>query len=283
MSLLKIRKYDFVVVVLLLIGYLLLLNLTNLSKIGRTLTYSPVPKAYTSLMKFLDSQNDFFRTFWVPQRQRFGFLSDTHPAIWSSRILNVSNISEILKFLEGKDAERQLENLSVKYVIIPFDSEKELFLTDRKFDIKRYQEIIYRISKIPYLKGINGFGEIKVFQTRTHKDHFYLTTGQNLPYKRISSSEYIVDISQIEKEDIVFSEKYSSGWVAYLDGEKISSGKYERNLNSFKVKEKRSNSLEVFYEPQKFVDIGSFISVSTLVVCIGCIILIKKKSLRNSQ
>jgi hypothetical protein len=75
----------------------------------------------------------------------------------------------------------------------------------------------------------------------------------------------------VKKGDVlVFSEGYDKGWAARLasqqvESHKVESRKYHNRFNSFVLPEDGSYSLEVYYGPQKWVDIGIWISAATLI------------------
>lgn len=236
-------------------------------------TFQPhiVPQGYTRLEKFLNSQSSFSRTFWVPTTQRFGFYSSVHPAVSGEDFYHVASISGVLDNLRESNAEKELQKSGIQYVIVPFDSEAEIFLKDRKYDAVLYKKTIENIQKIAWLKELPGFGEIHVFKVPRPKDHFWLSGQGSLNYTVINPTKYTVTIKNVEKgERLVFSESYDKYWIAQAKNEKgIKSQQYNALFNSFELPKDGSDTLTVEYAPQKLVNIGLWISgVTALAICL---------------
>jgi hypothetical protein len=73
-----------IVVMLFLLG---LIRPAIIGKVGGTLTSRKIPESYLILENFLENKKGFFRTLWLPKKQRFGFYANNHPAIDSENFL----------------------------------------------------------------------------------------------------------------------------------------------------------------------------------------------------
>lgn len=144
-------KLPFIIFV---IFFIFLARPAILGNLSGTFNPQPVPKEYIELKEFLKSDSEFYTTLWVPDIQRFGFYSTSHPALSSDQFLSLEEIPESKELL-GKS--------KVKYVIVPYDSRKELFTTDRKYDEKKYDYTINVLREIPWLAEKSHFGRIVVF------------------------------------------------------------------------------------------------------------------------
>ena len=168
----------------------------------------------------------------------------------------------------------------IKYVIVPYDSQGEIFLKDRKYNTEIYQSTISDVKKIPYLKQVDGFGKIAVFEVDPPaagiKDHFWSPAQNlNIKYKVINPTKYEVEIKNAQKGDLlIFSESYDRNWQAIMSSLRSSSGqarlkvkslKFGERFNRFILPEDGSYSLEIYYRPQDWVNIGLVISSLTLV------------------
>ena len=168
------------------------------------------------------------------------------------------------------DFKRILQDASVKYVIIPYDKDGEIFLSDRKYDEKKYLRTIADVKKIPYLTEIDQFGSIKVFKVPGARGHFF-SNNPNLSifYSRLSSNEYRVSLKNASKGDVVvFSEGYDGNWIASNDeiGYSQQSLPYNKFLNSFVLPNEGNYSIKIYYNPQKLVSVGILISISTFLI-----------------
>lgn len=239
------------------------------------------PDDYTKLERFLSSQQTFSRTFWVPAVQRFGLNSSLHPAVSARNFLKSVDNAQILNAL--KTSELSLQESGVKYVIVPYDSQGEIFLKDRKYNTEIYKKTINDVKQIPYLKQVDGFGKIAVFEIHTpaggSKDHFWSPNQNlNIQYRFINPTKYEVDIQNAQKGDLlVFSESYDKNWQASNPEFKVQSLEFEKRLNSFVLPEDGSYSLEIYYRPQDWVNIGLAISSLTLISVITFLIWVYKK------
>ena len=236
-------------------------------------TFKPtlVPNEYITLENFLSSQNNFSRTFWVPITQRFGFYSSLHPAVSAQDFFNLYNDENLLKKINS--SENLIQESGIRYIIVPYDSEGEIFLQDRKYSEKEYQKTIDTISKITWLKEIKGFGRIKVFEVLNPKDHFWLSDVGQVKYKYISPVEYQVILKNVKKgELLVFSESFDKKWEIRGQKPEVRSQKFDSLLNSFQLQKGGDYSLRIYYQPQDWVNIGVVVSILSLASVLGLLI-----------
>ena len=97
-----------------------------------------VPQEYLALKEFIQQDDQQAPIFWLPKRQRFGFQSLDHPAIESF-------------ILPTKE---ELQELDIKYVIIPYDSQQEIFLDDYQYSEVKRQEFVDQLDKFDFLEKL---------------------------------------------------------------------------------------------------------------------------------
>lgn len=86
-------------------------------------------------------------------------------------------------------------------------------------------------------------------------------------YKYINPTKYIINLQNVKNGDIVvFSESFDKGWELRYDKSIIKSIIYNNRFNSFILEKEGNYSIEAYYHPQKYVDIGLTISIFTLVI-----------------
>lgn len=250
-----------------------------LGQLTGTFKSKTIPREYISLEKYISQDEFFFRTFWIPKTQRFGFYSSDHPVIPAQDFIKETNYSQILKNLGMKEMERILQESSVKYVIIPYDSEGEIFLKDRKYDNKLYENTVSEVRKIQWLNEIDGFGKIKVFEISNPKDHFWSHDKEiKIKYKYINPTKYSLDIQNAKKGDvIIFSESYDKNWIVHNLEFRIHSSEFNNRFNSFILPKNGNYVLEVYYTPQDWVNRGLVVSIASLVGLIAILIGFKLK------
>lgn len=297
MRLTKLKRFIPELFVGLVVAYLLfLIKPAILGQLGGTFKSSSVPSDYVKLEKFLVGQKQFSRTFWVPTTQRFGYYSPTHPEISGEDFFGVASVSGVLDELTNNrlpreqsslamtdggrsSREKMLQEAGVKYVIVPYDSEGEIFLKDRKYDEKLYQQIVASVSAVPWLTRVPGFGKIAVFEVPNPKGHFYIDgCGLRVTGCRVSSihminpTKYEVTVNNVQKGDrLVFSEGYDRYWVARpkmqdARSKMQESSLYDGRFNSFVLPQSGSYTLTIYYTPQNYVNIGLWISGITALV-----------------
>jgi hypothetical protein len=122
-------------VIVFLIFWLFTIRQAVLGKLGVTFAHHDVPVEYVQLKNVLIKDSQFSRTLWIPNLQRFGYYDQSHPALVGTALFNATRSEDMVKILEQKNAEQKLEDLSIKYVIVPLDSEHEIFLKDRSYNL----------------------------------------------------------------------------------------------------------------------------------------------------
>lgn len=219
----------------------------------------PIPNEYVQLKNYLEKERNFSRTLWIPQQQRFGLYSNNHPALSGADIFPK-------KFPESLV---QLQAMSVQYVIVPYDSESEIFLKDRRYDEKLYNKTIQKLRDVSWIKEEKHFGKIILFEVANPQDHLWIdhaksANGSTLTYKRVNDTKYEITVKNIKSGDrIIFSEQYDPGWVLRYDEKEVISSPYRKVLNSYTVPENIS-SVVIEYKPQKMLMLGWIISSLTL-------------------
>lgn len=138
---------------LFLVYWVLLLRPVWFGQLGGTFRPSSLPKEYIELKNFINDQDDYFQTLWIPKIQRFGFVSRNHPTIESSSSADLS------KSLLVKER--------VKYIIVPYDNRKELFIEDHKYSPALRVELITELNKISWLEH-KRMGNIDIFKVKTN-------------------------------------------------------------------------------------------------------------------
>lgn len=142
------KRFTFLFSILFVLFWAFIIREAVLGQLGGTFQPKPVPAEYVKLKDFLASDQRFYSTAWVPSKQRFAFSSETHPAL------------EVQEFPKNLN---ELKQNNVKYVIVPFDSRGEIFLTDRKYDENIYRDFLHLANSQEWLFRVDLFGPIGVF------------------------------------------------------------------------------------------------------------------------
>lgn len=269
----KLKKYLPSFFLFFVICYLLfLIRPAIFGQLGGTFKIHSTPQEYSKLETFLNKQDNFSRTLWIPIKQRYGYYSPNHPAVYAQDLYKVTNIAGVLNNLKKQKVENRLQDLSIKYVIVPYDPDGELFLRDRKYDDALYNSTINSLKNLYWLKELPGFARIHVFEIQNVKDHIYLANDSKalITYKFINPTEYAISIKNGKKGDrIIFSEAYDKNWQLSTENQKISSTPFENTINSYILPKDGDYNLNLFYTPQKWVNLGLIISGITFLIVVS--------------
>jgi len=262
-------------------------------ELGGTFKTREISSEYLSLKGFLSGQDDFFRTLWLPKRQRFGFYSNNHPAIDSENFFGPNySLTDIygskeligenwgtecfandrcyvkeLAFLLDPRTKGLLQDLGVKYLIVPSDSEGEIFIAGYKYNPQQRGEVEQFLDQIEWLKKIEITDQIAVYQIFEIKDHFFVEKKEEIliDWQMVNPTKYQVKINVINGPfRLVFSEKFDPLWQAKIGGQTIDSREYEGILNSFMIEKEGNLNLTIEFAPQKYVYWSGAVSLLTL-------------------
>lgn len=262
--------------ILFLVSYFLfLIRPAIFGELGGTFQSRTLPEQYRQLNDYLSNDNDFYRTLWVPNTMLFGYYSNTHPEISARDFFRAYELDMLAEKIASSSSEMTLRNASVKYVIVPEDSEGEIFLTDRSYsDEEKYQSLVNSLDKISWLTKEKEFGKIVVYKKDSFNDHFWCDCDASINYEFINPTKYKVIIRDAKSGDrLIFSEAYDSNWIAKTNGNEIRSVKHGNLFNSFEL-QSGDQELTVYYSLQKYLDRGVVISLVTLLISIGFLALI---------
>lgn len=259
-ALLGKRAFNFVAIVFVLYLVLLLRPVYSNSLLG---TFKPqsVPKDYQKLADLENAQKDFYRTLWMPSNQKFAFNSYIHPVVSGSDYFKVFDPTILANVLQKPGMQERLSEASVRYIIIPYDTDSTIFVTDRKYNAMLHNQFVAEVRKIHWLHELKGFSQIHVFEVTDYKKHFWTSSSEQISFSEVNPSEYkIARVTSGEK--VIFSEGFDPGWTAVTKDSQIESKPFKGTYNSFTFPS-NSSDVTITYEPQKWADLGLLITVLT--------------------
>src|SRR5258708_4117152 len=275
-KILSIKKTYFLILISFIILIFFLLRPVFSPMFTAKFLPKPIPDDYIKLKNILVADQTFSRTLWIPQIQRYGFFSNIHPAMGRAEFSPSATPAAMATSLQKSQMQQLLQEAGVKYIIVPYDSEGEIFLKDRRYDARQYKQIVKTLQKISWLSQVNGFHQMTVFQLPSFHNHFYLLSENKVSSKFINATKYDVSLSNIKSRDkLIFSEGYDPNWVAIVGNQTIHSKKYHTYFNSFNMPKNGNYTMTIYYQPQTFVMIGLMISAVTLIILIAAMWLIK--------
>ena len=197
-----------------------------------------IPQDYSKLESFIQRDNTYSRTLWIPRYSRWGMVNRQHPEIseideiygdWNGFVKQEENPNvlfqgELLTDILNKDFSNNLLNISsVRYLIIPLDDKAN---GDMLFDYygKTRDYYISQLNKIPYLHKLNiSAKDLVIYENSSSKPHVYITqkketVNNNLGFKTVESefingSEYKILLKNVSGSFYLnFSDNYNNNW-----------------------------------------------------------------------
>jgi hypothetical protein len=101
--------------------------------------------------------------------------------------------------------------------------------------------------------------------------------------KRVSSTNYVIDVNSTEPFLLSVSEAYDHLWIAHVNGQRIESTPLYSAINGFWINQTGQLEITVAYEAQEYFYYGSATSIAILVVCVTYLAYdwAKNKSIRR--
>lgn len=265
-------KIEWVLAILFILYFCWLISPALKGQLTGVFVAHRIPQEYVLLAQYLQSSPQFSRTLWVPTTQRYGYFSVNHPMVDAYTFFATENQNDIYNSLQKTKTQTRLRDASIQFVIIPDDTNGEIFLTNRQYSIKLYTKAVSRVSHISYLHEVKGFGNIKVFQLYGAHNHFWSPSkNMNIRISVINPTDYVVRVFNAKKGDrVVFSEAYDPNWIIENSTTKqnLKNNIYDTLFNSFIVSNNGEHIYEVYYKPQRFVVTGLVISFITGVIIV---------------
>lgn len=271
------KKFTLFTVFIFLCFWIFTIRQAIFGQLGGTFAMHVIPQEYTSLAKYISDQPQFFRTLWVPRQQRFTFYSNQHPSVEGVILFDATNSAELAAVLEKSKTSKELSRLAIRYIIVPYDPLGEIFTNDRKYDEVQYQSFVKVLDRMPWLKKVDRFGKIAVYETPTQEDHFFLEREPDASYVQESSTSYRVSFFTDEPIDLVFSENYSPFWKADVSGSIISSEKTKDGLNKFTIPGNKNREAKITFDLENYYRLGRIIAGITLLICIFILVKVRKQ------
>ncbi|OGG29086.1 hypothetical protein A2973_00595 [Candidatus Gottesmanbacteria bacterium RIFCSPLOWO2_01_FULL_49_10] len=250
-------------------------------QLSGTFVVHTVPYDY-EVLKDVINQPEYFRTLWIPHVQRYGLSTYMHPAVDLGSLLETGSPSAVLAWMDSPDTAKRLARWSVKYVILPYDSQGEIFIDDRKYSANVQKQFQAALDANLYLRKVPIVGmdnTISVYETPEYKDHLWLegdSTTAKLSWRMTFPTTYTLTITGLQKPmKLIFSETYDPNWHLRLSGQKVvRSQPTADRLNSFPISigDEATGTLE--YTPQQYVWYGLILSAFALIVTVVAIIVL---------
>jgi len=104
-------------------------------------------------------------------------------------------------------------------------------------------------------------------QIRVQNSDMIFSSIKNINYTKINPTKYIGETNSSSPFIIALSETYHSGWVCYVNGERVSSFPLYGIVNGFQINKTGQLDILIEYEPQIWFYTSSVVSLATLLAC----------------
>ncbi|MEK7577099.1 MAG: hypothetical protein AAB492_00590 [Patescibacteria group bacterium] len=251
--------------VVFLLYWMILIRPSMVGALGGTFTYREVPKQYIALKQLLSQEQGFFRTLWVPRQSRFTFTSQNQLSIEAGPLLGATDAASLERAMQIATVRDQLDALSIRYIIVPFDPYGEIFTDDRKYSQTKRDDVEKVLDTVSWLTKIQS-GDVAVYEIPPSKDYFWIENGTVLNWRNITDDYYEVEVITEQPTKLVMSESFHHGWQAIVNGKKIAPEKENFGIMSFALQEMADGKVIIEFTPRRYYLWGRWISISTLFV-----------------
>lgn len=243
-----------------------------------TLATTQVPVEYERWAERLRGEAEFSRTLWLPEKQRFAYVSQNHPYFDGQLVSRESSVSGILSWLNKSETSNWLRRRSVKYVMVPIDTHEEIFLTERKYDENRRQDLITQLDEVPWLVKLTGYEPLSVYQIANIYPRVWTEdeTGQvrnvNYVFRSLSEIEVATEARDVGNR-LVINENYDSGWRFKVNGSNGNVGKTYDNLLTVDLNQ--AGKMIIYYQSQQVMNVGTAISIASAILLVISLVVIR--------
>ncbi len=258
---------------------ILLINPAIFGQLEGTFANSKVPREYQDLKNFIVKQPQFFRTFWIPTQSRFRIQTEQHPLLNGNEFFHTASNAGIIKELRKGSTRDLLSRMSVKYFIVPYDSTREIFLEDRKYNKSKREFVEQEIDKIDWLEKIQD-DKLTIYQSSGYHDHLSLIGDGKITYKKKQSTMYSATISSSQGTRLFFGEIYHPLWKAKIDNKTIIDPQKKELGMEFSIP-KGEHSIDIYFFPQKIMPYTYAFSAIVLVFLIVFLLVSSSRTMHT--
>ncbi len=241
-------------------------------------TNQSIPKEYIVLKNRINNDKSFYRTLWLPKQQRFSFSDDNHPIVeFNALFSNKKDKSGSL--LQKKENQILLQDLSIKYIIVPDDISSEIFVKNHTYDNSQYIHTIAILNKISWLRRKESIGKLVIYEVPDPQPHIYLQNNNPVHVVKVNNTEYMLTFKNTTIHNgLVFSEAYDPHWI--IKGTKnmtVTHLKTEAGTNRFVLDKTGTYTLTLSYAENSGYLLGRYIIIFFYVVSLFALLMLKYK------
>lgn len=262
----------FFVCIAFLVYWGILIREVFLSKVSGTFEKKEIPIEYLDYKQEILKDDNFYRSLWVPKQHRFAYVDESHPLIEANAFFNATNSSELKNKFNEKDTQDLLSRLSIKYVVIPYDTQGEIFATDRKFDEAKRQDVENFLDEVSWLKKIQD-GKLTVYQTKNYDAILTVDRGSINSFLQATPYEWKLNYSSNQKSKITFAQNFDKFWVGFIHDREIMPKESNNGFIEFDVPGGENVNLTIQFKQQHAYGLGWILTGFSIAVIISIYVL----------
>lgn len=237
-----------------------------------------IPEQYAYLDTLINDNPEFFRTLWVPEQSRFRVQSELHPLLIASAFFQTTDKKKILARLVNAD--KELSDIGIRYVIVPYDPTGEVFVKDRKYSESLRKEYMRGLDEISWLKKIYD-NKLTIYENTSYKEHAYIKDSGDIRLVRKDNATYTMALNSPKPQYIYFIEEYSPYWSATLDNKTQLAVQKTKNGTMRVLIPKGLSRVDFVYTPQAIYRSLQIVSVTFLIVFLGMFFWLKNTAKKS--
>jgi len=223
------RNRKAIIIAVIIVSIIILFNIHPLLTSGNYMSIlnpSPIPQEYILANKFLQSDQEVFRTIWLPFYGQLKSLPYAHPTSWyTSTVPLLTDRTAV-----GTDAYDSFHDILTLYNI---DKPNEALLRTLGFMSVKYiiyqsnttlssPEILNNLLNQNDLELVFQEGSIWIFKNKLFQP-FIRSLNQNviLNYVEVNPTKWIVNVKTENPFILIFAEPYDKNWEAFIGDKKL--------------------------------------------------------------
>lgn len=125
---------------------------------------SIVPE-YVRLKDELVKDSEQSRVLWIPEGDTFTYRSEVHPLLTSNELYDHASVSAMIELVKQPEFLDRLQEWGVKYVIVPQDLERRMFLSDYTFNPDQRDALVDALKQTTLLHNPD-YVDLAVFRNQ---------------------------------------------------------------------------------------------------------------------
>jgi len=252
-----------------------------MGELRHTFATHTLPDDYLYIEKMLDIDTSFSRILWIPSSSLYEMNNLYHPSVNAVDLYKFFSLNDSTILLP--DSLKILRRNSIHYIILPSDPDKQIYIKNGKYSQTEQKDFVLKLQKQTNLP-VHTYKGVYYFIVPNSAAHLSLINSKGtITFLQVDPTRYKVKLRDVSKGDrLLFSDWYDSQWSLSNNSIAVKSQMYDK-LNSFRLPSNGTYEMELVYLPQKYVTIGIWVSISTVILLITGFLVYLISSIINNK